>query len=478
MKGAGTGHVARDLGHYNAYAEHSWLQESWGLYYQGIDRANTILEQKDNVVINGESDQLVFNRLVAQTKCMRAMCYLDLVRLWGDVPLKLNPSKDGDDFKLPKTDRNEVYAQIITDLKEAIPHLLWCDDSNQKGERLSKGAAMGLLARTYLFCGGYSLYQDKSIKRPSNYKEYYQAAQTILNELITSGKHGLIDADGTYSSGYEKNFRNMCELKYDPFENICEISFYNPTGQNAGASNMGTYNGPEINVNSIYGRANSFIKTHKFFYETFDEKDLRRDVAVATFSINANSKIVEIAEKNSQNWSPGKWRRNWQTAAIKDNNNTDVNFPLLRYADVLLMSAEVENELNDGPNDLAIERVNQVRRRAFGKPYLTVNADVDLKVGDFTGKDDFFKFIVAERGRELCFEGSRRLDLIRWNLLKETIATTYQNFLDYYNGQEGLGSNYAYAAGSRFVSGKHELYPIPAREVRETLGSVSQNPGY
>ena len=386
--------------------------------------------------------------------------------------MKLDPSKDGDNFKLPKTDRDEVYAQIITDLKEAIPGLLWCDDSNQKGERLSKGAAMGLLARAYLFRGGYSLYQDKSIKRPGNYKEYYQAAQTVLNELISSGKHGLIDADGTYSSGYEKNFRNMCELKYDPFENICEISFYNPTGQNAGASNMGTYNGPEINVNSIYGRANSFIKTHKFFYETFDEKDLRRDVAVATFSINANSKIVEIAEKNSQNWSPGKWRRNWQTAAI------DVNFPLLRYADVLLMSAEVENELNDGPNDLAIERVNQVRRRAFGKPYLTVNADVDLKTSDFAGKDDFFNFIVAERGRELCFEGNRRLDLIRWNLLKETIATTSQNFLSYYNGQEGLGSNYTYAAGSRFVSGKHELYPIPAREVRETLGSVSQNPGY
>ena len=142
------------------------------------------------------------------------------------------------------------------------------------------------------------------------------------------------------------------------------------------------------------------------------------------------------------------------------------------------MSAEVENELNDGPNDLAIERVNQVRRRAFGKPYLTANVDVDLKISDFTGKDDFFNFIVAERGRELCFEGNRRLDLIRWNLLKETIATTSQNFLSYYNGQEGLGSNYTYAAGSRFVSGKHELYPIPAREVRETLGSVSQNPGY
>ena len=166
-----------------------------------------------------------------------------------------------------------------------------------------------------------------------------------------------------------------------------------------------------------------------------------------------------MAEKNGQNWSPGKWRRNWQTAAIKDNNNTDVNFPLLRYADVLLMSSEVENELNDGPNDLAIERVNQVRRRAFGKPYLTVNADVDLKTSDFAGKDDFFNFIVAERGRELCFEGNRRLDLIRWNLLKETIATTSQNFLSYYNGQEGLGSNSHFDAPVlRFVSGKSMSY--------------------
>lgn len=478
VKGAGTGHVARDLGHYNAYAEHSWLQASWELYYRGIDRANTILDQKENVVINGEGDQLLFNRLIAQAKTMRAMCYLDLVRLWGDVPLKLNPSKDGDDFKLPRTDRDEVYAQIITDLKEAIPDLLWSDDSDQRGERISKGAAMGLLARAYLFLGGYSLYQDESIRRPSNYQEYYREAQTVLNELITSGKHGLIDADGTYASGYEKNFRNMCELRYDPFENLCEISFYTPTGQNGGASNMGTYNGPEINVNSIYGRANSFIKTHKFFYESFEENDLRRDVAVATFSINANSKIVAIAEKNSQNWSPGKWRRNWQTGAIKDNNNTDVNFPLLRYADVLLMSAEVENELNDGPNALAIERINQVRRRAFGKPYLTADATVDLSTADFGGKDAFFDYIVAERGRELCFEGNRRLDLIRWNLLEDAVATTYQNFLSYYNGQEGLGSNYSYAAGARFVSGKHELYPIPAREVRETLNSVNQNPGY
>lgn len=478
VKGAGTGHVARDLGHYNAYAEHSWLQASWELYYRGIDRANTILDQKDNVITNGQSDQLLYNRLIAQTKTMRAMCYLDLVRLWGDVPLKLNPSKDGDDFKLPRTDRDVVYAQIITDLKEAIPDLLWSDDSDQKGERISKGAAMGLLARAYLFCGGYSLHQDESIRRPSNYQEYYREAQTVLNELITSGKHGLIDADGTYATGYEKNFRNMCELRYDPFENLCEISFYTPTGQNGGASNMGTYNGPEINVNSIYGRANSFIKTHKFFYETFEENDLRRDVAVATFSINANSKIVEIAEKNSQNWSPGKWRRNWQTGAIKDNNNTDVNFPLLRYADVLLMSAEVENELNNGPNATAIERINQVRRRAFGKPYLTADATIDLSIGDFAGKEGFFDYIVAERGRELCFEGNRRLDLIRWNLIKDAVATTYQNFLNYYNGQEGLGSNYSYAAGARFVSGKHELYPIPAREVRETLNSVNQNPKY
>ena len=474
VKGAGIGHTARDLGHYNAYATHSWLEDSWRLYYRGIDRANTILERQGDIQLESASDTVRFKKLIAQTKCLRAMCYFDLTILFGDVPLKLTSSKDGDNFKLPKTARSLVYDQIIQDYSEAIPDLLW----KESAERMSKGAAMGLLARAYLFRGGYSLYDVSGtgvMKRPDNYKEYYTRANELLDELIKSEQHGLL-------SSYERVFRNMCELTYDPFENIYEIAFFTPTGQKGGASVQGTYNGPEIAQTSVYGRANSFIKTHNFFYDTFESGDLRRDIAIATFKISAadvaigKDKVTEQPKKQSYNWAPGKWRRNWHTGAVKDNNNTDVNYVLLRYADVLLMRAEIENELNNGPTDIAIDCVNQVRRRAFGAPYLTPNAALDFSKADFSGRDDFFTYLYEERARELCFEGMRRMDLVRWNLLGKAIADTQQKFKDAIASKQL--NDYTFEAGNRFQTGKHELYPIPAYDIRETNGIIVQNPGY
>ncbi|BEG97917.1 RagB/SusD family nutrient uptake outer membrane protein [Bacteroides sedimenti] len=473
IQGASIGHVARDLGHYNAYATHSWLQESWQLYYRGIDRANTILERCGDVTLKGEAaDTIKYKKLVAQTKCLRAMCYFDLVRLFGDVPFKLNASKDGDDFKLPKTDRNVIYDQIFKDFEEAIPDLQWRDAE----ERINKGAAMGLLARAYMFRGGYSLYGSGLVgemKRSDNYKEYYQKAQTVLNELVDSNQHGLL-------SSYERVFRNMCEQVYDPFENICEIAFFTPTGQPLGASVMGTYNGPSIAQTSIYGRANSFIKTHHFFYDTYESGDLRRSVAIATFQISntdaATNTTSEIPRSKSYTWAPGKWRRNWHTGAVKDNNNTDVNVVLLRYSDVLLMLAEVENELNNGPTAKAIECVNQVRRRAFGLPYKTADAVRDLKVTDFADKNAFFDYLFKERARELCFEGGRRLDLVRWNLLGKAIMDTKTKFDEAMASK--LFGKYSFLAGERYTAGKHELYPIPDYDIRETKGLIIQNPGY
>lgn len=474
VKGAGIGHTARDLGHYNAYATHSWLEESWMLYYRGIDRANTILEKQNDVVLNSSSDSIRFNKLIAQTKSLRAMCYFDLTILFGDVPLKLTASKDGDDLKMPKTPRSEVYDQIVKDFKEAIPHLAWKEDA----ERISKGAAIGLLARAYLFRGGYSLYDvngNGEMKRPDNYKEYYTEANKLLDELMNSGHHGLLE-------NYERVFRNMCELKYDPFENICEISFFTPTGQKKGASVQGTYNGPEIAQTSVYGRANSFIKTHNFFYDTFESDDLRRDVAIATFRITAENVkqgkdvVSELPRKQSYNWAPGKWRRNWHTGAVKDNNNTDVNYLLLRYADILLMRAEIENELNNGPTDIAIECINQVRRRAFGQPYQSPNSELDFAKNDFSNQEDFFNYIYAERARELCFEGMRRMDLVRWNLLGKAIKDTQTKFTDAI--AEKKLNDYTFEAGNRFTANKHELYPIPAYDIRETNGAITQNPGY
>jgi len=473
VKGAGTGHTARDLGHYNAYSTHSWLQESWAMYYQGIDRANTILDHKDEVQLKAtEADTILYKNLIAQTKALRAIYYFDLVRLFGDVPYFDTQAKVTDPVNVPKTERSVVYDKIITDLNEAIPDLKWYNEAIQTGERISKGAAMGMLARIYLFRGGYSLYGSGAkgeLKRPDNYREYYQEAKILIDNLISTGPHGLLDS-------YERVFRNMCELINDPYENMFEISYYSPTGLTGTTGVMGTYNGPEINQASTYGRANSFIKTHNFFDDTYETTgDLRRDVSVAKFSIDATNTIKNINKNQSYNWSPGKWRRNWQTGEVKDNNNTDVNVVLLRYADILLMRAEIENELNGGPNTLAIEAINQVYRRAFGKPYLTPDAN-DFKLSDFPDKQTFFDYLYLERARELCFEGHRRMDLIRWGLLEKAVTDTKKQFDDAIAA--GTLRAYSFDAGFRFKPGVHELYPIPDYDVRESQYAIIQNPGY
>lgn len=469
INGSGTGHVARDLGHYNIYVEHSWLQESWQLYYQGIDRANTILENMNKVEIADEADQQVFDQLIAETRTLRAMCYFDLVLLFGDVPLKTTSSKAQDNFKLVRTDRNLIFDFIVSDFEAAIPHLKYAaDQSGAYNGRLNKGAAMGLLARVNLFRAGYFLAQDGTMKRYENYKKYYQNVIDITDELIASGKHSLL-------SSYETVFRNMCELKSVPTENIWEIPFFNAIGEKTHTSVMGTYNGPVISDKSIYGRANSFIKTHNFFYDLYQPNDLRRNVAVAKFQIKADNTSSDYSVKTSYNWAPGKWRRNWQTGAVKDNNNTDVNWVLIRYADVLLMRAEAENEVY-GVTPTAVEYLNKIRRRAFGFNYNTPEPTVDYKVSDFTDAASFRAEIVDERARELCFEGLRRQDLIRWNLLgtkiKETDAKIKAAIA---NGQLNA---FIFTAAEKFTTGKHELYPIPAYERRETNNSITQNPNY
>lgn len=469
VHGANLGHVARDLGHYNAYANHPWLEQSWASYYAGINRANLLLDNAQRVELDGtEADEALYRNYIAETRAMRAIAYFDLVRLFGDVPLKTEHSEAQNNFSVPRTPAEEVYDFILDELEEASADLFNYDEypGGYVG-RVSKTAAQAMLARVYLFKAGYKLTVDGKMVRPDNYKDYYKKAAEVADQVIKSGKHEL-------NSSYEQVFRSMCELKFEPKENIFEIQFFNPIGNNKHSSNQGTYNGPSIHQNSQYGRANSFIKTLPTFAETFEKGDLRKEVAIADWQINKDDELKNINMKKSYTWAPGKWRRNWQTAEIKDMNNTDVNVVLMRYSDVLLMKAEALNEVNEGPTEEAIELVNQVRRRAFGKD-INTPMNKDLKVGDFDYQS-FQEFIMAERARELCFEGGRRMDLIRWNKLGEKIKETSEK-IDALIADKTM-NKFNYMAGSLFQEGKHELYPIPNREIRETGNIWKQNNGY
>lgn len=168
----------------------------------------------------------------------------------------------------------------------------------------------------------------------------------------------------------------------------------------------------------------------------------------------------------------GKWRREYETnlPSVRPQNNTSCNFPIIRYADVLLMAAEADLKVNGTPSALAVEYYNQVRRRAFGLASSTPAAGVDVTT--FTMQD-----IMDERSRELCFEGLRRVDLIRWGAL----TTAMQNTLtDVSSNAPASYTVAASLASINFLSDpiKFSVFPIPSAFELAQNSALTQNVGW
>jgi hypothetical protein len=463
MDGTGLSNDPRVAAHYAMTPVHIYVAESWKLLYRGIDRANLAIERIPEMeqYKNGtDAQKKDLARLLAEAKFLRGQYYFDLVRLFGDVPMKLKATAATDDLQLPRVDRELVYDQVFKDMNEAIQDLPWASEK-PVDERISKGAAKGMLARVALYRGGYSLRSNEQMERPAKYKDYYAITLKETKEIMESGEHVL-------NPSYEQIFRNHCKLILEPKESMYEVALYNLDGGATNSGVIGTWNAPVAADKNPYGRANSFYKTTALFQKSYIAGDLRRDVAVATYQMDINAAKIEFTGANDSKWAPGKWRRDWQNTGPKDLNNTDINWTLLRYSDVLLMRAEAENEINEGPNNEAYNAVNTVRRRGFGKPLNTVDAAVDLPAG--LNKGAFLAKLQTERAYELCFEGLRKSDLIRWNILGPSLRAT-QIALKAYRAA------YPYVAGTNFVDNKHELYPIPAGE-RDLNPKLSQNPKY
>ena len=158
----------------------------------------------------------------------------------------------------------------------------------------------------------------------------------------------------------------------------------------------------------------------------------------------------------------GKFRREYELTGTKDKDYTPFNFPALRYADVVLMLAEAENEAYGGPTDLAYECVNAVRHRA------------NPAYADVAGLDqgEFRQLVRDERGRELCFEGLRKLDLIRWGIYVEAMTTERRAQV----ADPRWHANKSYAAAvADYTEYRHNWYPIPSKEMATNF-KIKQNP--
>lgn len=411
MMGAG-GHGdndRRDIGRYNLTAGNLQLAKPFNQLYEGVERSNQCIKyipQMDLYNNGTPSQKAELKRLYGEALTLRAQYYFELVRNWGDVPAQWEPSSEQPDLFLKKTDRDTIYEHLLNDLKIAEDLVPWRSGvaalGDPKDERITKSAVKGVRAKIALFRGGYSLRRDNQMERGSNYLDYYKIADQECLDIIQSGEHSL-----------DPSFRDLWQNQVDAHqlgdnEIIFQAGMAGATS--ATDSKMGKYDGPN----------GSLIVLPTYFYQ-FDSLDTRRDVTIAAFKINSDN---SLAPQPITTLYDGKFRRNWITNPDIDISNQAQNFslnwPILRYSDVLLMYAEAENEINNGPTAGAIDAFQQVRKRAFG-------ANSDLVGTPPSDKDGFFNAIVNERALEFGGEGIRKYDLIRWNLLGTKLAETKEN---------------------------------------------------
>jgi hypothetical protein len=404
----------------------------WKQIYNGINRANISI---DNIPEIKGGDPVLKTRLVNEAKFLRALLYYNAVRLWGDVPLVLHEVQElkTEALTIGRTDKETVYAQIIDDLKDAqaLPDTYASTDTG----RPTSGAAYALLADVYL-----------------TRKEYGKAEETARFIVTNANRWGyhLVDNFGDLFTKPDK--------KNGP-EHVFSVQFENgQSGTIGSAGNTLTsvsYFGP-VAIEPADIPASDEILYNR--YATLGGvTDTRRDVSYLKQAVAGVDAVTGLPIIYT---FPRALFIKYVSSIAKPYTQRaadPVNFPVIRYSEVLLILAEAINEVEDTPTPEAYEAINQVRRRAFGS--LPVSTPATTPGIDLTGlsKLDFRKAIQDERLFEFVQEGKRWYDLVRWGILVEEVSRV---------------------SFKSAVSGRNYLYPIPQEQRDLNPNGLWQNEGY
>jgi starch-binding outer membrane protein, SusD/RagB family len=407
----------RGIGRYQLLLTNTEIRNPFLQLYRGIEKANLCIEQIPQMALynNGsEAEKKELRRLHGEVLTLRAQFMFELLRNWGDVPAPFTPAYKQTDLFIPQSDRDETYKKLIDDLKVATDLVPWRTEIPVRNERVTKGAVKALRAKLAMFRGGYSLRSNGKIERNADYQTYIKIARDECADLLAKR------TEHTLNPSFEDIWRKLTSFTYDPFgEIIFEVG---AGGSNSNSdSRMGNYNGPSVNASSRFGTGGGGLLVLPNYFYAFDSTDTRRDVTTTLYAIGATNvktprRLGEITD--------GKFRKDWRNPLLPGTAlNVGYNWPLIRFADVLLMFAEAENELNGGPTAAAISAFEEVRKRAY--------RGNESRMGKTpTDKDGFFNAIVNERYLEFGSEGIRKFDLIRWNLLAQKIDETRQKIQD------------------------------------------------
>src|SRR5690554_122732 len=405
----------------------SLISSTWNGYYNGIMRANTVLDKLNVGAIPDENERL---QIEAQAKFLRAMFYFDLVRFFGGVPLFDRAVTPLEALEIPRRSVEEVYNLIIGDLQFAISHLPPTYSTQNDVGKANSYAAKAILARVYLTRSGPQLHPQG----PTLGSGEWQEALDLLNDIIGSGQYFLIDK---YSSVFSYENEDNAEIIFD-------VQFASG-GLGVGGEYV-QYHYPEVYARA-YGipfAGGTFPDAPKTvstdLMNSFEAEDQRDDfsVHVGFLDQNGNPSDDRFIKKYLDLNHLGV-----------DRFDFELNFPVVRYSDILLMKAEALYQINGASPEIDLI-VNEIRSRAgITEPINNVD----------------YQIIMEERRKEFIGEGLRWHDLVRSGMALETMA------------EWKIKDDQANKI-SADIAANDLIYPIPQNQLDIKQGLYDQNQGY
>ncbi len=389
---------------------------TWGKMYEGIERANICIRGLRTFGDPRPDTELGY--LLGEALTLRAIYYADLLKAFGDVVARFEPISSETLYQA-KSNRDEIYLQLIEDLHEASTLVPWPNESawTSSVENINKAFVKGLRARLCLAASGFSQYPDGvtvgTVRRSNNSELSVNTMFRIaLNECIEVIQSGSARLEPSYET-FWRNYNQ--EVIAAGGESLWEIPFASGRGRMLFVFAV-RHTSNDQHHNNGANRGGAAGPLPHVFYD-FDEKDTRRDVTCVPYrygTANAQTGVARQELVGLNTWYFGKYRYEWMNRFVTSTNDDGVNKIYMRYAEILLMAAEAANEL-EGPG-VAAPYLKEIRRRAF--PASEHSTKVEDYVNSKTTKEAMFNAIVDEHKFEFCGEMERKQALIRWNLLK------------------------------------------------------------
>ena len=349
------------------------IRFGWSVPYSVISNTNQILASLETTDVLGDTEK---NSLAGEAKLLRAYAYFQLVQLYGDVPLRTVPVQGVNDVQIERSPQSEVYALIIQDLLDAEADLP--STSLQEG-RVNSFVAKALLARVYLTTAG----------NPMNIAGNYSLALDKALEVI-NGPYALLD-----------NISDVFKNTSYTAESIWEIIYLEGTSSNG----MHNFTAPT-------GNQTALLLPTDLFINSFAVGDSRKEWGIQDKFVTSDG--VEFVSRSYFNKFVDESKLEQQLTP--SSTQTDYSYPIIRLAEMYLIAAEAENEIN-GPTN-AYQYINAIRKRA------KVDKGEPTHVPDLSGldQDEFRDAVLQERKWELYTEGLAWYDLKRTNSFDEVQA--------------------------------------------------------